>query len=77
MSGHDIGVSVRQRLLNKSRTEGRPFQELLQYFAMARFLYWLAKSPYSDRFALKGALLLTPGARLNPGLLWTSTSKDE
>jgi len=59
VSGRDIGVSVRQRLLNKSRTQGRPFQELLQYFAMERFLYRLAKSPYSDRFVLKGALLLT------------------
>ena len=39
MSGRDIGASVRQRLLNKSRTQGRPFQELLQYFAMERFLY--------------------------------------
>lgn len=26
---------------------------------MERFLYRLAKSPYSDRFVLKGALLLT------------------
>ena len=59
MSGRDIGASVRQRLLNKSRAQGRPFQELLQYFAMERFLYRLAKSPYSDRFVLKGALLLT------------------
>ena len=59
MSGPDIGASVRQRLLNKSRTQGRPFQELLQYFAMERFLYRLAKSQYADRFILKGALLLT------------------
>ena len=59
MSGRDIGASVRRRLLNKSRTQGHPFQELLQYFAMERFLYRLAKSPYSDRFVLKGALLLT------------------
>jgi hypothetical protein len=59
VNGRDVGASVRQRLLNKSRTQGRPFQELLQYFAMERFLYRLAKSPYSDRFVLKGALLLT------------------
>jgi len=59
VSRRDIGASVRQRLLNKSRTQGRPFQELIQYFAMERFLYLLAKSPYSDRFVLKGALLLT------------------
>ena len=59
MSGRDLGASVRQRLLNQSRREGRPFQELLQYFAMERFLYRLAQSRFADRFILKGALLLT------------------
>ncbi len=59
MSGRDIGASVRQRLLNRARGEGRPFQELLQYFAMERFLYRLARSRFSDGFVLKGALLLT------------------
>ncbi len=59
MSGRDLGASVRQRLLNQSRAQDRPFQELLQYFAMERFLYRLAKSPFADRFVLKGALLLT------------------
>lgn len=59
MSGRDLGASVRQRLLNQSRAQGRPFQELLQYFAMERFLYRLAKSPFADRFVLKGALLMT------------------
>jgi len=39
--------------------QNRPFQELLQYFAMERFLYRLAKSPHAERFILKGALLLT------------------
>ena len=59
MSGPDLGASVRQRLLNQSRAQNRPFQELLQYFAMERFLYRLARSPHADRFILKGALLLT------------------
>ena len=59
MSGRDLGASVRQRLLNQSRRDGRPFQELLQYFAMERFLYRLAQSRFADRFILKGALLLT------------------
>jgi hypothetical protein len=59
VSGPDLGASVRQRLLNQSRAQNRPFQELLQYFAMERFLYRLAKSQYADRFILKGALLLT------------------
>ena len=38
---------------------GRPFQELLQYFVMERFLYRLSKSQFRDSFILKGALLLT------------------
>ncbi len=59
MISRDVGASVRQRLLNQSHEQGRPFQELLQYFAIERFLYRLAKSPFSDRFILKGALLLT------------------
>jgi predicted nucleotidyltransferase component of viral defense system len=59
MSGRDLSASVRQRLLNQARSQGRPFQELLQYFAMERFLYRLAKSPFADQFILKGALLLT------------------
>jgi hypothetical protein len=59
VSDRDFGASIRQRLLNQSRAQGRPFQVLLQYFAMERFLYRLSRSPFSDRFVLKGALLLT------------------
>ena len=63
MSGRDayrnIGESVRQRLLNQARAQGRPFQELLQYFAMERFLYRLSRSRFAEQFILKGALLLT------------------
>mgnify|MGYP001164583503 FL=1 len=55
----NIGASIRQRLLSKARETGRPFSELLQYFAMERFLYRLSKSPYADNFILKGALMLT------------------
>jgi hypothetical protein len=54
-----MGASVRQRLLNCAREQNRPFQELLQYFAMERFLYRLARSEVADMFVLKGALLLT------------------
>jgi predicted nucleotidyltransferase component of viral defense system len=54
-----MAASVRQRLLNMARETGRPFNEVLQYFAMERFLYRLSRSPYADRFVLKGALLLT------------------
>ena len=38
---HDIAASVRQRLLNYARAEGRPFNLVLQHFGMERFLYRL------------------------------------
>ena len=53
----NTAASVRQKLLNKSRAEKRPFQELLQYYAMERFLYRLSQSPHNRCFTLKGALM--------------------
>lgn len=58
-SPKNLAASVHQRLLNTARETGRPFQELLQYYAMERFLYRLAQSPYAESFVLKGALMLT------------------
>lgn len=55
----DVAASIRQQLLNESKRQDRPFQELLQYFAMERFLYRLSLHPLADRFILKGALLMT------------------
>jgi hypothetical protein len=55
----NMSASVRQRLLNYAQASGRPFGEVLQYYAMERFLYRLSVSPHSGRFLLKGALLLT------------------
>jgi len=57
-SPKDIPASVRNRLLNRARNDRRPFNELLQYYAMERFLYRLSKSAHADRFILKGALML-------------------
>lgn len=54
----NIAASVRDRLLNLARSTGRPFDEVLQFFAMEWLLYRLSQSTYADRFALKGALLL-------------------
>jgi predicted nucleotidyltransferase component of viral defense system len=55
----NLPASVRQRLVNKAKETGRPFQEVLQYFAMERFLYRLARSRHADKFVLKGALMFT------------------
>ncbi|MBO6794722.1 MAG: nucleotidyl transferase AbiEii/AbiGii toxin family protein [Balneolaceae bacterium] len=54
----NVAASVHQRLINKARQEKRPFQELLQYYAMERFLYRMASTEYANAFILKGALLL-------------------
>ncbi|NCD32494.1 MAG: nucleotidyl transferase AbiEii/AbiGii toxin family protein [Spartobacteria bacterium] len=51
-------ASVRQRLYTIAKQSGRSFNELLQLYAMERFLYRLSCSPYRDRFVLKGALML-------------------
>ena len=53
----NISGSVHQRLLNMARQSGRPFNELLQFFAIERFIYRLSRSHYADRFILKGALM--------------------
>lgn len=50
-------VSIRQRLLNLARESRRPFNEILVHYVMERFLYRLSRSPYSDLFVLKGAMM--------------------
>lgn len=55
----NVAHSVHQRLLNRARDTGRPFNELLQYYAMERFLYRLSRSSHGEKFMLKGALMLT------------------
>lgn len=57
-SPKNISASVRQRLLNRARAEKRTFNEILQYYAMERFLYRLSQSVNADSFVLKGALML-------------------
>ena len=58
MTKRNLAASVRERLLNRARAQDRPFQELLQYYAMERFLYRLSRSRQAEKFVLKGALLL-------------------
>lgn len=55
----NIAASVHQRLLNKAKESFRPFNELLQYFAIERFIYRLSQSPHAGHFILKGALMLS------------------
>ncbi len=53
----NMAASVHQRLKNVARETNRPFNEVLQYFAMERFLRRLSISKHADSFVLKGALL--------------------
>jgi hypothetical protein len=53
-----IAASIHQRMLNYARSRGHLFNEVLQYYALERFLYRVGHSSYRDRFVLKGALML-------------------
>jgi predicted nucleotidyltransferase component of viral defense system len=55
----NIAASVKQRLLNISREQGRGFDILLVRFALERLLLRLSKSQFRDRFILKGGMLVT------------------
>ena len=54
----NIGASVRARLQNLARTTGQPFETLLVRYGLERLLYRLSRAEHSDRFVLKGAMLL-------------------
>lgn len=57
MSVRNISASVRDRLLNKARSEKLDFNLLLTRYALERMLYRLSISKQRDQFLLKGALL--------------------
>jgi predicted nucleotidyltransferase component of viral defense system len=54
----NMGASVRARLMNLSRSTGRPFETLLVHYALERLLYRLTRTEHAERFVLKGAMLL-------------------
>lgn len=54
----NIAASVHQRLKNAADASGERFNDLLQHYALERFLCRLAASPHRERFVLKGALVL-------------------
>lgn len=76
-------ISVKQRLKNIAKKENKPFSEVLQYFAMERFLYRLSLSPHRSNFILKGALMLViwdvPNRRvtMDIDMLGKKTSNEE
>ena len=54
----DLAASIRARLLNISRAQGKSFDELLTLYMLERLLFRVSKSRYRDNFILKGGLLL-------------------
>lgn len=53
----NVAASVHDRLLARAKAEEKPFHQMLQYYAIERFLFRLSRSKYADRFVLKGALM--------------------
>lgn len=54
----NLATSIQARLMNQARATGRPFNDILQFFTMARFLERLSCSPHASKFTLKGGLMM-------------------
>jgi hypothetical protein len=57
--GKNKAASIRARLLALAQSKGEDYQRVLGRFAIERFLYRMGRSPYRDKFAIKGATLFT------------------
>lgn len=55
----NLAASVKQRLLNLARAQGRGFDILLVRFALERLLFRLSQSAHRDNYVLKGGILVT------------------
>lgn len=55
----NMAASVRGRLFNLSRETGQPLDLLLTRYALERLLFRLTQAGHANRFALKGAMLMT------------------
>ena len=54
----NVPASVRARLLSEARASGDSYDQVLQYFAIERFLYRLSQTKWADRLIVKGAIML-------------------
>lgn len=57
--GGNRAASIKQRLLNLARRDGRVYEVVLVRYALERLLYRLSISAQKDRFILKGGMLVT------------------
>lgn len=53
----NTAASILAQLKNQTEIMEKPFAEILQYYAMERFLVRLSKTKYAEKFILKGGLL--------------------
>ena len=58
MNDKNTAASVLARLRNRWNPSDAPFQQVLQQYAIERFLYRISKSQHAQCVVLKGALLL-------------------
>lgn len=54
----NVAASTLAKLGNLAKSTGRRHQDVVQTYALERWLARLAASPHADRFVLKGALML-------------------
>ncbi len=57
-SPKDNLASRQHHLFNQPKNDRMSFSELPQYYAIKRFLYRLSPSIHTNRFVVKGALVL-------------------
>ena len=55
----NLAASIRERLLNLSREQGRIFEVVLVTYGLQRMIYRLAISEFRNQFILKGGMLVT------------------
>ena len=51
----NVAASVKAQLLNKAKETGQVYNDVLQLYAMERFLYRLSMSDYAETFILRGS----------------------
>lgn len=77
-AGRNPAASARARLLQRARSEGRPFDEILTYYGIERFLCRLAQTRHRELLVLKGALMLplwAPRSRERPAISTCSAER--
>ena len=70
----NVVASVLARLRNTSKSNGVPFQQVLQQYAMERFLYRVSKSRHAQSVILKGNAFKSKNDQLRPCLVQTRTN---